>query len=154
MEEQRAEERVPFLFGNLDRGDLFRYRRGPRCSRAEIAGRRGWGRARLGAASWLAGRRAGRRPIVERQSLRFRLPVLQGEILVDLGLKLPHLLQRPLGENQEVARVFGERLGSIRFQDALHPAHLLDGLQELFEGGDHTFTRNMPFFLSGRCLTR
>ena len=75
------------------------------------------------------------------------------DIFVNLLLQLPELLQRPLGEQAEVARVLSQNFVPIGFQNTLHASHLLNGLVKLLGCFNHNFILKMPFFMPGRCLT-
>src|ERR1043166_2300742 len=74
-------------------------------------------------------------------------------ILIELSLQLPNLLQRPLSQNGKAVGIPSQDLIAVRFQDALHPPHLLDGLISLFGCLDHNVSRSSPFLRPGRCRT-
>src|SRR5437773_3972362 len=75
------------------------------------------------------------------------------DVLINLRLQLPDLLQRPFRQHGKVSWILRQNLVAIRFENALHPAHLVDGLVELFWRLNHSLILSMPFFRAGRCRT-
>ena len=70
------------------------------------------------------------------------------DVFVDLHLQLAQLLQRAVGDHAKVAWALSKDFIAVRFKNALHPSHLLDGLVELFGCFDHDF-----ILKPCRCLT-
>lgn len=70
-----------------------------------------------------------------------------------LRLQLAELLQRTFRKHRKIPRILGEDGIAVRFEDALHPAHLLEGLIKLLGRLDRNVILNIPFFLPGCCRT-
>jgi hypothetical protein len=63
------------------------------------------------------------------------------DVLVKLRLQLTELLKRSCCQYGKVTGVSSQDLVAIRFQDALHPPHLLNGLVNLFRCLNHNRNR-------------
>src|SRR5260221_12862490 len=75
------------------------------------------------------------------------------EVVVNLPLQLPQLFQWTFGQQRKVAGILCQNLVTVRLQDALHSAHLLNGLVQLFGSLNHMRILKSPFFAPGRCRT-